>query len=221
MFFDIFRTNRLMYWSLYPKKFPPESKNNFGGRVILPDTILYDLVQMQMPTPYIFEISNEQYSTYCGVLEFTGNEKEIIVPEWLYNQLNMGDKEITLNHRLLPQGKKTKLLPHTTDFLEIESVKCELELQLRNYQVLSRGDEIQCELENIVIPFTVVETDPADTGICITDVDLAVEFLPPIGYEEKIENEKSVCKYVEIYDLEDGYKGIIMKCNGLYFPKGE
>ncbi|KAG0440460.1 Ubiquitin fusion degradation protein 1 like protein [Dictyocoela muelleri] len=218
MFFDLFLSNRPTKWSLYPSTFPKNDKNNYGGKVKLPDSLLYDLVQLQLPTPYIFEIKNKNYSTYCGVLDFTSQEGEIIVPEWLYNQLNFSSTSlITLKHVILPIGKSIKLLPHSIEFLEIDSVKRELEMQLRNYPVLTRGDDIVLVLENTKITFSVTETDPKDIGIYIVDVDLAVEFLPPIGYEEKLENEKSILKFIEIYDLEDGHKSVRMNKNGIYF----
>lgn len=218
MFFDIFLSNRPSKWMLYPAKYPENDRNNYGGKVKLPDSLLYDLVQLQVPMPYIFEIKNKSYSTYCGVLDFTSLEDEILVPEWMYKQLDMNRATcVHLKHVILPLGRSIKLLPHSVEFLEIDSVKHELELQLRNYPVLSRGDDIALILEDSKITFTVTETEPKEGGIYIVDVDLGVEFLPPIGYEEKLENEKSILKYIEICDLEDGQKSVVMRRNGVYF----
>lgn len=66
--------------------------------------------------------------------------------------------------------------------------------------------------------FIVNKKDPDEDAIYIVDVDLILEFLPPIGYEEKLEKKKSVKRYVEYEssDLED-VRIIKMKKRGVCF----
>lgn len=225
MIFNLFRDrNRpFLTWKLTPKKYDPDSVQNYGGKIILPHNILEELVINDARLPYIFEISaNEIFKTNCGCLEFTCASDEVIIPGWMFDQLdfeNSGDA--TIKYSFLPQGKYVKLLPHNVEFLDVENPKAELERYLRDYQVLTRGDEILCKFEEIGdVRFTVTEVDPGNDGIYIIDTDLEVEFLPPIGYAEKVENEKSVIKYVEFNDV-DGNEIITMNKFGLWFNENK
>lgn len=225
MLFNFFRQNDYdlsLKWRLIPTKYPLNNPNNFGGKALLPQQVIEDLVNLQIPAPYTFEIShsNRLYVSHTGVLEFTARGEEIVVPEWLYQQLEMDQCGlVTVTYKQLMPGRSIKLLPHTTDFLEIESPKRELEKCLVNYQVLTCGDEIVCSFDEYgVMRFTVNQIEPDDDAIYIVDTDLIVEFLPPIGYEEKLENEKSVMRFVEFDDVEDDdIKCVRMKERGICF----
>lgn len=208
-------------WKLRPKRYKKGDKNHYGGKCVLPQSILEHLVAIGANLPYIFEISHTGgvYRTNCGVLEFTGIEGIIDVPDWMYQQLDlMSSRTITLKLIGLPIGKYVKLLPHSVNFLEIENHKAELEKHLTNYQVLTQGDEILCEFEEVgPIRFTVAEIKPEGDGIYIVDTDLSVEFMEPIGYSEKIENERTVMRYMEIEEGDDKPRIIRMKKMGLFF----
>lgn len=222
MFFNFFRRDRNhLKWHLRPQKFTRNNRHNIGGKCILPQSILEELVTSQIHLPYAFEVSHTDgvYRTNCGVLEFTGEEGVVIVPEWMYQQLDLYNVSIvTFSFKKLPQGTYVKLLPHSSDFLEVEHPKAELEKNLRDYQVLTLGDEIICEFEEIGrIRFTVAKIQPEGDGIYIVDTDLSVEFLEPVGYAEKIEREKTVFPYLEINNCKEKPKVIRMKKFGLYF----
>lgn len=225
MLFNFFRQpdhGLTLKWRLLPTKYPKNNKNNFGGRALLPQRVIEDLVNLQIPAPYTFEVShnNRLYVSHTGVLEFTANTEEIVLPEWLYQQLDMEMCGlITVTYKQLRHGRSIKLLPHSVDFLDVEHPKQELEKCLVNYQVLTRGDEIVCHFNEYgVMRFTVSQIDPDDDAIYIVDIDLIVEFLPPIGYQEKLENEKTVTKYVKFTDIEnESEKCIEMEERGVCF----
>lgn len=223
MFFNIFRKwSDEPSWKLKPSKYPRDSQNNFGGKVLLPQSVLEDLVMLQVQPPYIFEISHSigAFKTHCGVLEFTAEEENIIIPGWMYDQLHLdGISEIDLRFVSIHIGNFVKLLPHSVDFLEIENPKVELEQCLRNYQVLTLGDEVLFNFEEFgPMRFGVVEIEPSlENAIYIVDTDLSVDFCEPLGYQEKVENEKTVNKYLEVIEEDLEYKPIRMKCLGLSF----
>lgn len=225
MFFsDTFDTFTLQ-WSLKPIKFPKDSKENFGGKVILPHCVLERLVAANAQLPYIFEISHtgKIYKTNAGCLEFTGSENTITVPEWMHQQLDMADINISVRYINLPKGQYVKLLPHSVEFLDIENPKLELEKHLRDYQVLTTGDEILCNFSEIgPIRFTISDVEPSGDGIYIVDTDLSVEFQAPLGYEEKVESERSVMKYVKIEGKEragETVRRVKFDAIGVYFMK--
>ncbi|KAF7675372.1 Ubiquitin fusion degradation protein 1 like protein [Astathelohania contejeani] len=209
----------VLAWRLSPKKYEKNDKNNYSCKVVLPQTVLEDLVFNQIPPPYTFEINHTfgAYKTHCGVLEFTGNEAIVLIPEWMYQQLSMDDvMQVSVEYKSLPIGTFIKLLPHSVDFLEIENPKVELESSLRDYPVLTTGDEILCCFEDYgPIRFTVSECQPEGEGIYIVDTDLSVDFLPPIGYEEKLEREKSVKRYLRILPSSHPIKPIRITGLGL------
>lgn len=224
MLFDLFSLfEENPSWSLRPRKFERTSQHNFGGRVIVPQSVLVDLVSFQIQPPFTFEISHSGgvYKTHCGVLEFTGEDGEVVVPSWMYQQLSLETaSEVSLKYMTFPLGRFVKLVPHSVDFLEIENPKLELEQCLRNYQVLSPGDEILCCFDEVdPIRFTVAHIEPADDGIYIVDTDLAVDFLEPLGFKDKVESEKSVTKYLEVVDTGHDIRPIKMTRLGLYLYK--
>ncbi|EQB60258.1 ubiquitin fusion degradation protein 1 [Vairimorpha apis BRL 01] len=219
MFFDfINRWSERQQWYLFPRKYPQNSTNNYGGKVLLPHTLLADLVTLNINPPYTFKIQS-RISTYCGVLEFTAEEETVVVPEWMYNQLEMeNNKCVVLSFEQLDMGRYVKLLPHTPRFLDIDNPKMELENVLVNYPILSLNDNISCMFDEYgEISFTVVEIEPnVKQGIYIVDTDLSVDFCEPLGYKEKIENERTVNKYLEVSEV-DGIKIVRMKEMGLSF----
>ncbi|KRH92125.1 Ubiquitin fusion-degradation protein [Pseudoloma neurophilia] len=226
MFFDLFRSEGIdiaLKWRLIPTKYPKNNDRNFGGKVILPQRVLEDLSNLGVPAPFTFEVShsNRIYVSHCGVLEFTGKDEEIVVPEWLFQQLEMDQCGLlTVAYKKLIPGKSIELLPHSVDFLEIEDPKKELEKSLVHYQVLTQGDEILCNFKELgPIRFTVNQIHPRFDAIYIVDVDLIVEFLPPIGYEEKLQKEKTVQQFIECAadDAIDNDVPIRMKERGVCF----
>ncbi|EQB60259.1 ubiquitin fusion degradation protein 1 [Vairimorpha apis BRL 01] len=128
------------------------------------------------------------------------------------------NKCVVLSFEQLDMGRYVKLLPHTPRFLDIDNPKMELENVLVNYPILSLNDNISCMFDEYgEISFTVVEIEPnVKQGIYIVDTDLSVDFCEPLGYKEKIENERTVNKYLEVSEV-DGIKIVRMKEMGLSF----
>ncbi|ORD99518.1 hypothetical protein A0H76_717 [Hepatospora eriocheir] len=61
--------------------------------------------------------------------------------------------------------------------------------------------------------FTVTEVSPdVCDSIYTVDRDLNVEFEEPIGYQQKVESERTVTKYLEMGKITDNVTEV--KCNG-------
>lgn len=223
MFFNLFGSRNNWLWELVPIQYDAGDMRNYSGRIILPHSILEDLVNQNIQPPYIFEITNKetQLSTFCGVLEFTSAESVVLVPQWMFQQLSLEHtSEAVLSFTKVKSGDFVRLLPHNTEFLDIESPKQELEKCLIDYQVLTKGDEIVLHFEEKgPMRFTVSETQPQGGPVYIVDTDLKVDFLPPLGYEQKVEDEKSVLPFVEVKSIGD-VKTVAMKQRGLFFDFG-
>lgn len=190
-------------WHLIPSKYPKDSEDNFSSKVLLPYQILQDLYSYKYKAPYVFEISHSDgvFRTACSVKDFSLEDDTIVVPSWMYEQLCLSDvDEVTLKYISVAKGKGITLLPHSVDFLEIENPKKELEKTLLNYHVLTYGDQILLKFDEIgCCRFEVSNVFPeTEDSIYIVDTDLEVDFKEPIGFKEKIENEKSIMKYVKL-----------------------
>jgi len=223
MFANFFRTEAdHTTWELKPLKYPKESENNCSSKVLLPYHILGDLAFFNIPAPYVFEISHENgvYKTTCSVLDFLLEEDEANIPSWMFEQLSLDTSEkIIIKHIEIEKGEGVKLLPHSVDFLKLECPKEELEVTLTNYHVLSYGDEILLDFEEIGrCRFTITKVYPENLdSIYIVDTDLKVDFDEPLGYREKMESEKTVMKYVVIGDENCETRSFNMKKPGLFF----
>lgn len=181
-------------------KYPKKSQDNFSSKVMLPISILSELTISNLPLPYIFEITHENkiLRTKCTVGNFMDYEGEVIVPEWMWLHLDLkSSKHAIVSYVRVPIGKKIKLLPHSVDFLQVENPKAELETSLRNYGVLTAGDEIRLNFVDFKnMAFTVVNIEPNEEGsVYIVDTDLNVEFEAPLGFEEQMKKEKTVLNF--------------------------
>ncbi|KAI5169616.1 ubiquitin fusion degradation protein 1 [Pancytospora epiphaga] len=218
-FFGSFSRNRK--WYLVPKKHPKGSPHHFSSKVLLPYSLLRELAQLNFQPPYVFEICHENGAlrTACSVLDFALENDEVHVPEWMYEQISLSDSpEVTLSYIVLERGEGIRLLPHSVDFLEVENPKSELEKGLRDYHVVSYGDEILLNFEEVGnIRFTIAEIFPENCeSIYLVDTDLKVDFEEPLGYRQKLEDEKTVLKYVEIGDEDRETKSLRIKRVGMF-----
>lgn len=208
-------------WFLKPIKYAKGAKENYSSKVLLPHYMLRELAMLNFAPPYVFEISheNEAFRTACSVLDFALETNEVHIPAWMFEQLCLSDSnEVILTHMTVDKGNGIKLLPHSVNFLEVENPRVELEKGLLDYHVLTYGDEILLSFEEFGnMRFTVTNIDPEPLeSIYLVDTDLNVDFDEPIGYRKKIENEKTVMKYVEIQDDSVEPKRLRMKRVGFF-----
>jgi ubiquitin fusion degradation protein 1 len=86
----------------------------------------------------------------------------------------------------LPLGNFVKFQPQDVSFLEISDPKAVLQRALNNLSTLTKGDIFTFDYNDTIYSIAVLETKPESpkNAICIIDVDLNVDFAPPIGYEE-------------------------------------
>jgi ubiquitin fusion degradation protein 1 len=137
----------------------------------------------------LFQFKNpkRKSSTHGGVLEFTAEEGKVYMPYWLMQtvQLEPGDL-VQVQSTDLQLGTFVKLQPQNPAFLEISDPKAVLQRSLSNLPCLTVGDMFTFDYNDTVYSIAVLEVKPQDAkkAICIIDVDLNVDFAPPVGYEE-------------------------------------
>ncbi|KAG6814495.1 hypothetical protein H0H92_000020 [Tricholoma furcatifolium] len=169
---------------------PGKERTNvsFGGKIIMPPSALANLTNLDLESPWMFQLrnpSNPAASTHAGVLEFIAEEGCVHLPYWMMKtlRLNEGDP-IRITGTELPKGKLVKLQAQTVHFLEISDHKAVLEQALRNFSCLTQGDIIEISYNSIIFGILVMEATPGGEGISILDTDLEVDFAAPVGYVE-------------------------------------
>jgi ubiquitin fusion degradation protein 1 len=96
---------------------------------------------------------------------------------------------LNLKSATLPLGNFIKIQPQSTNFLSIHDPKAVLEMSLRNFSALTKGDIIQISYNSQVYEIAVLETKSHDTSddvtaVCVIETDIEVDFAPPLGYVE-------------------------------------
>jgi len=173
----------------YPVAMLPGSERSdveAGGKIIMPPSALDQLTRLNIVYPMLFKLTNKsnQRTTHCGVLEFVADEGKIYIPYWMMQNLMLKEGGmIQVESATLPVATFSKFQPLSKDFLDLTNPKAVLEMRLRHFACLSKGDIIAINYNNKVYELNVLETKPA-TAVSIIECDMNVEFEAPPGYEE-------------------------------------
>ncbi|CCJ28774.1 unnamed protein product [Pneumocystis jirovecii] len=172
---------------------------NFGGKVILPPSVLNKLSRLNISYPMLFELKNTEKDriTHAGVLEFIAEEGRIYLPLWMMQTLllEQGDLLSVVSTKL-PLGSYVKIRPQHPDFLQITDPKAVLENALRNFSALTKEDIFQINYNEQIYEIEVLDIKPDDGrgSISVIETDLEANFAPPLGYSEP-EPVKKLNKY--------------------------
>lgn len=157
-----------------------------GGKIIMPPSALDQLTRLNIVYPMLFKLSNKKTSrnTHCGVLEFVADEGKIYIPYWMMQNLMLETGGlVTVESATLPVATYSKFQPLSKDFLDLTNPKAVLEMRLRHFACLSKGDIVAISYNNKVYELNVMETKPAD-AVTIIECDMNVDFEAPPGYKE-------------------------------------
>ncbi|KAK6105721.1 Ubiquitin fusion degradation protein UFD1 family protein [Brugia pahangi] len=167
---------------------------NHGGKILLPPSALDLLVRLNIEYPMMFKVQNltdAKCFTHCGVLEFLAEEGRCYLPSWMMRQLHLNEGEcVRITYATLPKATYTKLKPQSTDFLAISNPRAVLEVELRKFACLTKGDIIAVEYNDQILEFLVMEVKP-ERAVSIIECDMNVEFDAPEGYVEPNTNAAS------------------------------
>ncbi|KAL3997366.1 Ubiquitin fusion degradation protein UFD1 family protein [Acanthocheilonema viteae] len=167
---------------------------NHGGKILLPPSALDLLVRLNIEYPMMFRVQNlndSGCSTHCGVLEFLAEEGRCYLPSWMMRQLHLNEGEcVRITYATLPKATYTKLKPQSADFLAISNPRAVLEVELRKFACLTKGDIIAVEYNDQILEFLVMEVKPG-RAVSIIECDMNVEFDAPEGYVEPNTNATS------------------------------
>jgi len=161
------------------------------GKIVLPPTALDKIFQLNIQTyPLLFQLSNhvqQKKKVHCGVLEFTGEEGHVYAPQWMIDNLGISFGDFVKVRTVdLIDGKFVKFQPQSKDFLDISNPKAVLESVLRNYSALGVGESIRIHHSGKDYFLNVTQVKPFNVfnAIAILDIDLTIDFEPPLDYVE-------------------------------------
>ena len=172
----------------------------YSSNIILPLSFLDRLSRLDLPFPWTFDIICDPDTgnpgtkhIYASVLDFTSDERQVKMPEWMIKYLNLsvGDT-VLIQPIVLPRGKLIKIQPQNPSFLNITDVKYALETVLRDYPVLTKDAIIPVSFDDVCHELLIMDirdaSELSESLPCIytIDTDLEVDFETPLGYVEPL-----------------------------------
>lgn len=196
------------YYRCYSFSSFPENKmkdHQNGGKIILPESVLEELIECGAEFPLMFKLTNRKknISTHVGVLEFSRIEEKIFIPDWMITFLQIKEGcALDIESVVLKKGELIKIQPHSVNFLNLKNPKNILEYNLSKYSCLTVGDMITIKYGFDTYMLCVKETVP-ENAIYIIDCDLKVDFLEPVGYQEYLKNLKEAEELKKSEELKE------------------
>jgi ubiquitin fusion degradation protein 1 len=140
-----------------------------GDKVVLPQSALVALTQMEVQYPMMFRLSGgtggaggAPRATHCGVIEFIAEEGRAYLPHWMMEGLRLEEGHfVEARNVVLPKGSFVKFRPHSTDFIRLSNPKAVLERHLPKFSCLTQGDTIALAYQGRKYYIDVVEVKPA------------------------------------------------------------
>ncbi|KRY92768.1 Ubiquitin fusion degradation protein 1 -like protein, partial [Trichinella pseudospiralis] len=157
--------------------------------------------RLHISYPMLFKITNTnkevKRSTHCGVLEFHQEEGKCYIPHWMMRNLLLCEGDmIQIESVDLPVGSYVKLKPQDSRFVGLANPSVLLELKLRNYACLTKGDMIAIEYNDKVMEFLVQELRPSD-AVSIIECDINVRLW--ISMFQKISQNRPLLQQHFVY----------------------
>ncbi|KAI6222488.1 hypothetical protein M3Y99_01496200 [Aphelenchoides fujianensis] len=161
---------------------------NYGGKILLPNSVLDSLIRLNIQYPMMFKLTSLdpafQRTTHAGVLEFLAEEGKAYLPSWMMEQLHLSEGMMCLiQYARLPNATYAKFKPTSTDFLTVTNPRAMLEVELRKFACLTKGDVLSVQYNDQVLQFQVMALKPGN-AVTIIECDMNVEFDAPDGYVE-------------------------------------
>ena len=150
-------------YKCYPAAMMPGAERSDvegGGKIIMPPSALDQLTRLHIVYPMLFKLSNKrtERTTHCGVLEFIADEGKIYIPYWMMQNLMVEEGGlIQVESATLSVATYSKFQPLSKDFIDLSNPKAVLEMRLRHFACLSKGDIIAINYNNKIYELNVLE----------------------------------------------------------------
>lgn len=174
---------------------PAEIYGLFESRGInsvqVPENIFNEMLELA-PSLYAVEIltDNNNNRSYAAFDNFPSQDS-VQIPIGVYNQLKIMPKNCeSFKMRIIepPKGEKIVIRCMITNDKLLEDVKGKLTSEIGKHKILSKNQIIivESDINYGMIPFRIEELEPSNV-IGISDVDIEVDFLDSLPYEDPME----------------------------------
>ncbi|KAL8428642.1 hypothetical protein ACSSS7_007115 [Eimeria intestinalis] len=177
-------------YTAYPVSFAAKDHLESGNKILLPPSALHALARLHISWPMHFRISNtaKDRLTHCGVLEFVSEEGTCYMPYWMMQNLELEEGGlVSVTNVSLPKGTFVQLQPLEVEFLDITNPKALLEIALRGFAALTKGEVVSLPFLDHVYHLLVADLRPA-SAVSIVETDIEVEFKAPEGFTPQAPN---------------------------------
>ncbi|CBK20714.2 uncharacterized protein [Blastocystis hominis] len=171
-----------------------DSEDEYGDKIILPEMAMAYINGTTAQYPLMFRISNGSQSSYCGVKEFSAPERNCYVPRWIMAKLRISPGDYLIVENLnLRKATFVKLKFRDGTFGELSNPRAILEIKLKNFSVLSKGDSITIEHLGKEYIIDIIDTQPDDVVVIVeTDVEVDIEYAEVEKISPAIQEESDV-----------------------------
>jgi Ubiquitin fusion degradation protein UFD1 len=150
-------------------------------------------VKHKVESPYLFELVNSKglKKTHVGVREFTGLEGCIHVPLWMMAILGLKEEDSVLikSYYEAIKGTAIHIRPEKTEFILLGNHKAILENQIKNYVMLTEGEDIL--IKHLNKDYTITITKCLPTKVINTiDTNINIEFEEPSDYQDYLKKQE-------------------------------
>lgn len=166
------------------------------NKIILPITYINNYTNMYENSNHLnFVLQNDNKKLIVGLLEFSDIDI-IYVPKWIQDYFNITDGDyldIIYNSEIVEKGTKCIIQAQDVDFLKIQDPCKVLENVFNNYTVIFKDQMIFFNFNDIEYSIKIINIEPGDI-VDIIDVDLNIDFIEPVGYQEYLNKIKQLQK---------------------------
>jgi len=153
---------------------------NKVNSVILPESILHNLIEQNKSLPCFFKITSSFTSSsiifYTGCLEFTASSEEIIeIPYVMASTLGIEQNLVVNVHYIenIMPCKYLKIEPQSEDFFSIPDYVDVLQSELSHYSVLYRNQVFHIQYQDTLYFLKVLEIEPDMDELNFADYNLS------------------------------------------------
>lgn len=144
--------------------------------IIIPKHCLEELIQLNIDSPFQFEIiSKNKKKCYSSVYEYSNEPSNIYIPSLLMDKLNIANGDtITLKSINIPKAVSCTF-ETLKDFEQLENPKLVLNKNIRDNTFLYENQNVIINFANKIYILTVKELQP-EKIVSINNTDLNIKF---------------------------------------------
>jgi len=172
------------------------------NKIILPINYINNYTNLFDNSNHLnFILQNNDKKLIVGLLEFSDVDI-IYVPKWIQDFFNINDGDfldIKYYNDTIEKGKKCIIQAQDVNFLKLQDPCKVLESVFNNFTVIFKEQIINFYFDKVEYSIKIVNIEPTDF-VDIIDVDLNIDFIEPVGYQEylnsikKLQNPKLIFK---------------------------